>query len=154
RGERYERDDGIHYRAEHLREECVERIEHDIPSIPTRRGAESNDGYKKTPRMRGVSVGENLGAGCRRRRKTVIRAGVVSELERTKQDVYEAPDGNHKEEADNAVEHEGAAGIALFLVMTTLDEVEEHAPDEYDEREREDDRHEHVVDDADDGITE
>lgn len=66
--------------------------------------------------------------------------------------MHESPDRHHDEEADKAPQHELLAALALFFIMSTLDEVLEDTPDEHEECECEDDRHCDVIDKSDDEI--
>src|SRR6185437_1613144 len=67
------------------------------------------------------------------------------QIEGAYEKIHETPDGNHHEEADKAVDHEGLASLALLFVGCARDEVLEHAPKEDDKCEREDERNEDVV---------
>src|SRR5690606_29473679 len=108
----------------------------------------------RSPRSRaGFSLWSRDGPLAARRQALAVIDAVV-EVEGAAEDVHEAPDGYHHEEADDAPEHELLSGLALLLIMAARDEVLEHAPDEHDEREGEDERHEHVIDDVDEARTE
>ncbi len=68
------------------------------------------------------------------------------EAEGVREKVHDAPDGEHEEEADDAVHGELPSFLALLLVARARDEVLEHAPEEHDERNCEHERHQHAVD--------
>ena len=75
-------------------------------------------------------------------------ARLVLEAEGTKQDVHDAPNGHHDEEADDAGDNELPSFLALFLIFTVEEKELEYAPEEQQECYREDKRDERAVYDA------
>src|SRR3989344_2753873 len=77
------------------------------------------------------------------------RARVIAELDGTHQDVHEAPERNHNEEADKTPEHECLPLFLSGIIPRSQNEGLEDTIEEDDEGHRKEDRHKHIVDDVD-----
>jgi hypothetical protein len=82
--------------------------------------------------------------------RQVRRPSILVEVERVRNEVHEAPDRHHDDESDDAPHNELLPFITLLLVRPARDKVIEHAPDEDEERYREQEWDEVDVDEPDD----
>jgi len=88
---------------------------------------------------------EAIGHGC----LWQISRPFVLKANRTDKNIHEAPDGDHKEEANEAPDHKRLALLPLLFVAAASDEVHEDSPNEDNEGECEDDRNGNVVNETD-----
>ncbi|MDQ1299925.1 MAG: hypothetical protein QG636_593 [Patescibacteria group bacterium] len=70
---------------------------------------------------------------------------VLTEVERIPYEIHEPPERHHNHKSDDAPHDELFSFVALLLVRSSSNEVLEHAPDEDDERYREEKRNEDIT---------
>lgn len=83
-----------------------------------------------------------------------LRRNRVVEADRTRKDMNDAPDADHDDESDDAVDHDIATAFTLLFVRCSCDEVAENAEDKDNKRERKHQRNRDVVDEVDDPLCE